>query len=171
MVSLAVFALVLVGVYQVFIPVLKFANSTTERLSVQQDVRLAVDRIARDFRESDFSRLHVYPGNTAVALVTTRSSCSGAFTLDAATGQEQWQAMIYIVLDPTSGEIRRYCDPTTTFYLPAPVITGPSTLLARNVLSVAFSPNTDSVTIDLQERTPRGGAERFIRTEFVPQNE
>src|SRR3972149_2533387 len=75
------------GVYQVFIPVLKFAQSTNERLAVQQDVRLAMDRMARDMRESDMSRLQVYPGGTAIGLVTARAGCSGAFMVDAAGGR------------------------------------------------------------------------------------
>src|SRR3990172_6906879 len=91
------FALVTAGVYQVFIPVLKFARSTNERLSVQQDVRLAMDRMARDMRESDMSRLQVYPGGAAIGLVTARAGCSGAFTVDAASGRPLWQAMVYIV--------------------------------------------------------------------------
>src|SRR3989304_4004486 len=85
-VGMAGFALVTAGVYQVFIPVLKFAHSTNERLAVQQDVRLAMDRMARDMRESDMSRLRVYPGGTAIGLVTARAGCRGAFTGDAASG-------------------------------------------------------------------------------------
>ena len=92
-VGMAVFALVTAGVYQVFIPVLKFASSTNERLTVQQDVRLAMDRMARDMRESDMSRLQVYPGGTAIGLVTARAGCSGAFTVDAASGRAAGQGV------------------------------------------------------------------------------
>jgi len=170
-VGMAVFALVTAGVYQVFIPVLKFAHSTNERLSVQQDVRLAMDRMARDMRESDMSRLQVYPGGTAIGLVTARAGCSGAFTVDAASGRPLWQAMVYIVRDAPSGEVRRYCDTASPFYAPAPVTSGPYRVLAGNVQALTFTLNADSVTIDLHERTPRGDAERYIRTEFVPQND
>lgn len=179
-VGMAVFALVLAGVYQVFIPVLRFAASARERLAVQQDVRLAVDRMARDLRESTMStgRLQVYPGGTSIGLVTARAGCSGAFSVDPATGKPRWQATIYIVLDPATGEVRRYCDPTTTFTAATPVTGGPYLVLARNVQALAFAIARDpatgneiGVTVTLHERTPRGDADRHIRTEFVPQND
>lgn len=179
-VGMAVFALVLAGVYQVFIPVLRFAASVNERLAVQQDVRLAVDRMARDLRESAMStgRLEVYPGGAAIGLVTARASCSGDFSVDPSTGEPRWQAVIYLFLDQASGEVRRYCDPTTTFTAASPVTAGPFEVLARNVQVLAFAITRDpatgneiGVTVTLHERTPRGDADRYIRTEFVPRND
>ena len=73
--------------------------------------------------------------------------------------------------DAPSGEVRRYCDTASPFYAPAPVTSGPYRVLAGNVQVLTFTLNADSVTIDLHERTPRGDAERYIRTEFVPQND
>ena len=179
MVGMAVFTLVLVGIYQVFIPVLKFARSTNERLSVQQDVRLAMDRMARDVRESTMARrVQVYAGGTAIGLATTRANCTGSFTIDQPSGRSYWQGVIYIVFDAASGEVRRYCDTSTTFPAAAPVTAGPYTTLARNVRSLTFTltnrnvdARPDVVTIDLEEQTPRGDAQRYIRTEFVPQED
>jgi len=180
---MAVFALVTAGVYQVFIPVLKFARSTNERLYVQQDVRLAMDRMARDIRESTAARLHIYPwppdtAGPAIAVVTARPNCSGTFTLDPVTGRADPQAVIYLVWDQGSGDVRRYCDTAALFANPAaPVTTGASTILARNVQNLTFTRIIDPVTfdfsirIDLQAQTPRGDAERYIRTEFVPHND
>jgi len=179
-VGMAVFALVLVGVYQVFVPVLRFAASASERLAVQQDVRLAVDRMARDLRESAMSagRLEIYAGGAAIGLATARANCSGDFSVDGATGKPRWQAVIYIVFDQASGEVRRYCDSTTTFTAASPPTAGPYQVLARNVQALAFAIARDpitgneiGVTVTLHERTPRGDADRHIRTEFVPQND
>ena len=180
---MAVFALVTAGIYQVFIPVLKFARSTNERLYVQQDVRLAMDRMARDIRESVTASLHVYPwppdtSGPAIAVVTARPNCSGTFTLNPGTGGADPQAVVYLVWDQASGELRRYCDTSTTRANPAaPVTAGPYTVLARNVQNLTFTRVTHpvsqdiSIRIDLQAQTPRGDAERYIRTEFVPHNE
>lgn len=171
-VGLAVSALVMVGIYQVFVPVLLFARSSNDRVAVQQDVRLAMDRMARDLRESQMavSRLRVY-GGTAIGLVTARPGCSGPFDVDEISGAPDWQAVIYIVRDAGSGEVRRYCDSTSTFTAAAPVVAGPYNVLASNVQAVTFTQNADSVTVALHERTPRGEANRYIRTEFVPQND
>lgn len=167
----------MVGVYQVFVPVLLFARSSNDRLAVQQDVRLAMDRMARDLRESQMavSRLRVY-GGTAIGLVTTRPGCSGPFQVDAGSGTPDWQAVIYIVRDAPSGELRRYCDTTSTFTAAAPVVAGAYNLMARNVQAITFTKNEapevqGSVTIELHERTPRGESNRYIRTEFVPLND
>lgn len=176
MASMAIFALVTAGIYQVFIPFLKMARSTTERLAVQQDVRLAMDRMARDLRESTVARLRVYPGGTAIGFVSARANCTGAFSVVASTGVPDWQAVVYIVLDAPSGEVRAYCD-TPSLLWPddtAPVTSGAFRVLADNVQALTFaqSPSPfDSVTIELHERTPRGDADRYIRTEFVPQND
>ena len=130
MVGMAVFTLVLVGIYQVFIPVLKFARSTNERLSVQQDVRLAMDRMARDVRESSMARrIRTYPdgGGPAIGMVTARAGCSGSFAIDQPSGRPYWQGIIYIVFDAASGEVRRYCDASTTIPGAAPATTSPYT--------------------------------------------
>ena len=177
-VGLAVSTLVMVGVYQVFVPVLLFARSSNDRLSVQQDVRLAMDRMARDLRESQMavSRLRIY-GGTAIGLVTARPFCTGPFAINAGSGTPDWQAVIYIVRHAPSGELRRYCDTTSTFTAAAPVVVGAYNLMARNVQAVTFTPDAPtisaatSVTIALHERTPRGEANRYIRTEFVPLND
>jgi hypothetical protein len=173
--SMAIFALVTAGVYQVFIPFLKMARSTSERLAVQQDARLAMDRIARDLRESTVAvgRFRVYGGGTAIGLVSARPSCTGAFTIDATSGRPLWQAMIYIVRDAASEEIRAYCDTVSTFASAAPVTSGAFRVLANDVEALTFTQSLtlDSVTIELHERTPRGDADRYIRTEFVPQND
>jgi type II secretory pathway pseudopilin PulG len=173
--AMAIFAVVTAGIYQVFIPFLKMARSTSERLAVQQDARLAMDRMARDLRETTaaLGRFQVYGGGTAVGLVSARPSCTGAFTVDATSGRPLWQAMIYIVRDAPSEEVRAYCDAASTFAAAAPVTTGPHRVLAANVQALTFtqSGTGDSVTIELHERTPRGDADRHIRTEFVPQND
>lgn len=162
----------MVGIYQVFVPVLLFARSSNDRVAVQQDVRLAMDRMARDLRESQMavSRLRIY-GGTAIGLVTARPSCTGPFAINAGSGTPDWQAVIYIVRDAESGEVRRYCDTTSTFTAAAPVVADPYSVLARNVQAITFTASADSVTIALHERTPRGEANRYIRTEFVPQND
>ncbi|MGH2454501.1 MAG: PilW family protein [bacterium] len=174
MASMAIFALVTAGIYQVFIPFLKMARSTNERLAVQQDTRLAMDRMARDLRESIVARLRVYGGGTAIGFASPRPGCTGAFTVDAPSGKPFWQATVYIVRDAPSGEVRAYCDATPPLFpAAAPVTTGPYRVLADNVQLLSFvqSPSFDSISIELHERTPRGDADRYIRTEFVPQND
>ncbi len=173
MAGMAIFALATAGIYQVFIPFLKMARSTNERLAVQQDVRLAMDRMARDLREATAARLVVYGGGASIGFVSARPGCTGAFTVDAVSGRPLWQAMVYIVRDAPSEEVRAYCDTTSTFAAAAPVTGGAFRVLADNVQALTFtqSPTLDSVTIELHERTPRGDADRHIRTEFVPQND
>lgn len=175
MASMAIFALVTAGIYQVFIPFLKMARSTNERLAVQQDTRLAMDRMARDLRETNVARLRVYGGGTALGFATTRPGCTGAFTVDGPSGKPFWQAVVYIVRDAPSGEVRAHCDATSPLF-PAsagPVTSGPFRVLADNVQLLSFvqSSSFDSVSIELHERTPRGDTDRYIRTEFVPQND
>jgi type II secretory pathway pseudopilin PulG len=171
--AMAIFAVVTAGIYQVFIPFLKMARSTSERLAVQQDARLAMDRMARDLRETTVGRFQIYGGGTAIGVVSARPSCTGAFTVDATSGRPLWQAMIYIVRDAPSQEVRAYCDAASTFAAAAPVTTGPYRVLAGNVQALTFtqSPTGDSVAIELHERTPRGDADRHLRTEFVQQND
>ncbi len=173
--AMAIFAVVTAGIYQVFIPFLKMARSTNERLAVQQDARLAMDRMARDLRETTtaFSRLQIYGGGTAIGLVSARPSCTGAFTVDAVSGRPLWQAMIYIVRDAPSQEVRAYCDAGSTFAAAAPVTTAPYRVLAGNVQTLTFTAGAtgDSVMIQLHERTPSGDTDRYLRTEFVQQND
>src|SRR3972149_1616707 len=49
-------------------------------------------------------------GGGPSGLAPPRAGCGGPFRVAAPGAQPLWQAMVYIVRDAPSGEVRRYCD-------------------------------------------------------------
>ena len=182
-------ALVIFSLYQVFIPTFALSRNSSERLVRQQDVRLALDRLARDVHETAANRITVYgTGNGCIgsyqgcmALVTPRTNCSDGFQLT--TGFPSWQATIYIWRDTASNELRRRCDTTTTFGAGTwpPTLT-PYTVIGTSIVEAAFtlepagSPSPTSLAIVLREQAASAPQSRRYQTEFqnqtvfLPQN-
>lgn len=188
--GLVLFSLVILTLYQVFIPTLVLSSNTTERLERQQDVRLAIDRLARELHETTLARLTIYTtGCTGayegcIGYVTARTSCSGDFILtrDPVTGFPNgfpnWQATVYVWRDTGSNELRRRCDTTTTFPSSAwpPTLTS-FTVVARQIDQASFMLLATGVQITVREqaatasRSSRRYQTEFLnRTVFVPQN-
>ncbi len=193
--GLVLFSLVILTLYQVFIPTLVLSSNTTERLERQQDVRLAIDRLARELHETTLARLTIYTAGCTgayegcIGYVTARcdtsSSCLGALTSSCSgpyfqtpNGFPEWQATIYVWRDTGSNELRRRCDTTTTF----PSSTWPPpltsfTVVARQIDQAAFTLLATGVQISVRERAAtasrssrRYQTEFLNRTVFVPQN-
>lgn len=192
-VGLLLLSLVILAVYHVNIPTFTLWRSLDDQLATQQDVRLAVDRVARALHETTpaFGRLRAYTAaegcsgahEGCIGFVTARAAhCGGSFQLSR--GAPDWQSTIYVWRDTASNELRLRCDVGATF----PVATWPPTLepftvIGMHVVAAAFSfepagsPTPTSVTMRLEERAPALGpsahtsrATVFNGTVFVPQN-
>lgn len=185
MVAVTLLSLVLIVVYQVFIPAFALSRNTDERLNRQQDVRLALDRLARDMHESTaaLGRLRVYsPGmgctgsyEGCIGFVTARDGCTGDFALIG--GSPNWQATIYVWRDVAANELRRRCDtpPSPVFPVfpvtawPPPTL-APYTVMGREIVAAAITPVANGVQINLRERAvTAAGSSRRYQTEFYNQ--
>ena len=193
-VGLVLFGLVLLCVYRVFIPAFALSRDAVERLSAQQDVRLAIDRVARQLHETTlaFGRTRVYtaasgcadPYEGCIGFVTARSAaCAGPFQL--ANGAPDWQATIYIWRDATANELRIRCDATTTFPVtrwPPPAL-APYGVVGTHVTTASFTLRPEggalpaAVAVALREEISAGSrgspspqAAFANRTVFVPEN-
>jgi hypothetical protein len=182
-VGLVLFSLVVLTLYQVFIPTIALSSNTTERLERQQDVRLAVDRLARELHETTLARLTIYTTGCAgayegcIGYATARTTCVGAFQLT--DGFPNWQAAIYVWRDAGSNELRRWCDPTTTIPSGAwpPGALTPYTVVARQIDQASFTLTATGLQMSVRERAAtasrssrRYQTEFLNRTVFVPQN-
>jgi type II secretory pathway pseudopilin PulG len=190
-VGLALFGFVLLSIYQLYTPTFVLSRHIDEQLVAQQDVRLALDRVARAMHEttSAFGRMRAYTAESGcvgtyeacIGFVTARNAkCSGAFQLIG--GGPDWQATIYLWRDTASNELRLRCDPTTTFpsvKWPPPTL-APYMAVGTHIVaaSITFrpsgSPNPTALSVVLQEQvspsSPRYQKGFFSRTIFVPQN-
>ena len=180
--GLVLLALVLVAIYRVFIPVFALSRNSSERLTRQQDVRLAIDRMARDLHETAPTRVVVYnAGNGCdgayqgcIAFVTPRLSCSGDFQL--AGGFPSWQATIYIWRDIATNELRRRCDETTTFSVTnwPPALT-PYTVIGTRIIDATFALQLNGstpagVSVFLREQAATAAQTSYkYQTEFLSQ--
>jgi Tfp pilus assembly protein PilW len=159
LVGLALLGLVILSIYQVFVTAFVLAQRTDDRLVVQQDVRLALDRMARVLHETTLApgRLRVYPAE---------AGC---------TGQYVWR-------DAASNELRSRCDPRTTFPAvewPPPALT-PHAVIGTNVVGTSFTlqPSGNaapsSVAVTVHERvpgaSPRLQGDVYLQTVIVPEN-
>jgi type II secretory pathway component PulJ len=129
-VGLGLLGFVLLAIYHLYGSTFVLSRDINNRLAAQQDVRLALDRVARALRETThaFGRLRVYPAEAGcsgayegcLGFVTARdANCTGTFQL--INGAPNWQATMYLWRDTASNELRLRCDPGTTF----PVVTWP----------------------------------------------
>ncbi len=188
--GLVLFGLVVVAIYQIFIPAFALSHHINGRLAAQQDVRLAVDRVARQLHETtlDVGRLRVYSVDAGcvgayqgcIGFATAHSACSGPFTL--LNGAPDWQATIYIWRDTATNELRTRCNPATAF--PAtrwPPILAPYAVIGRQVVAASFtllpegSPQPTAIAMALEEQIATGSRQGlqntfFNQTVFVPEN-
>ncbi len=188
--GLVLFGLVIVAIYQIFIPAFALSHHINGRLAAQQDVRLAVDRVARQLHETtlDVGRLRVYSADAGcvgayqgcIGFVTAHSACSGPFTL--LNGAPDWQATIYIWRDTATNELRTRCNPAAAF--PAtqwPPILAPYAVIGRQVVAASFtllpegSPQPTAIAMALEEQIATGSRQGlqntfFNQTVFVPEN-
>ncbi len=149
--GLTLFALTLVSLYQVLLPTFALWRNSDDRIARQQDVRLAIDRLARDLHETTmaFGRLKVYTAGegctgayeACIGFATARDTgCGGTFQLTA-SGDPNWQAIVYVWRDVPSRELRRRCD--TSVQMPAttwpPALT-PHEVIGRRVILTTFTP-------------------------------
>lgn len=191
-VGLVLLGIVLLSIYALYRPTFSFSRTVGERLAAQQDIRLAIDRMARALHETTLSpgRLVVYSAEDGCAdayqgcigFVTARDEqCTGAFQLIA--GAPNWQATLYVWRDTAAHELRLYCDTSTTFPVtrwPPPTLQPYAVIGARVVAaSFALDPSGASaptaVAMAVQEQIPgptRAAPPKmfFNRTVFVPQN-
>ena len=191
--GLVLLALIIVSIYQLYIPTFRLSQNAHEGLEAQQDVRLAVDRVARALHETStaFGRVRLYAAAAGcsgayegcIGFVTARDArCAGAFRLVG--GEPDWQATIYVWRDTSSNELRLRCDTSSTFPTSAwPPTLEPYTVIGTRVVSAAFtlqpadSRATAAIAVALQEQasTPSRPASSyrtsvFNRTVFLPQN-
>lgn len=191
--GLVLFALSVVSVYQIFIPTFALWRNSDERIVRQQDVRLVVDRLARDLHETttSFGRLKVYTAaegctgayEGCIGFVTARgvpgADCAGAFQFAPGdSGEPGWQATIYVWRHTASNELRRRCQEGTIL----PVSTWPPTLtpytvIGRRVIQASFALQSGGIAISLREQastatrpTYRYQTTFFTQTILLPQN-
>ena len=197
--GLVLLALTIVSLYQVMIPSFALWRNSDERIARQQDVRLAIDRMARALHESNaaFGFLRAYncagPSQnencSAIGFVTARdNNCSGLFQYVPGTGSPNWQAAIYVWWDTASGELRQHCAVGTT---PGPTLPAgllPFTVIGRQLSRVSFtlcnpcspplaSTNPVAVALAFEERattasrpTYRYQTKFYNQTVFLPMN-
>jgi hypothetical protein len=193
LVGLALLALIIVSIYRLYLPTFALSQRIHDGLQAQQDVRLAVDRVARALHETTTAvgRLRVYPPESGcrgsydacVAFVTPRDDgCTGSFHLIG--GAADWQATIYVWRDAASHELRLHCDATSVFPAPdwPPPVLEPHDVVARNVAAASFTvrttdggvPTAIAVALEEQPRTADqvSGYQTawFNQTVFFPQN-
>lgn len=191
-VGLVLLGIVLLSIYALYRPTFALSRNIGQRLAAQQDVRLAIDRVARSMHETTlaYGRMRVYSAAAGctgayegcIGFVTARDGdCTGSFQLVA--GAPNWQATVYVWRDTAANELRLHCEPGTTF----PVTTWPPpdlwpyAVIGTRVVAASFtleplgSPTPTSVAMAVAEQIP--GPPRstlqtrfFNRTVFVPQN-
>lgn len=195
--GLVLLTLTIVSLYQVMIPSFALWRNSDERIARQQDVRLALDRLARSLHESSvaFGFLRGYncsgPSQnencTAIGFVTARENCTGQFRYTGA-GTPNWQAAVYIWWDATSGELRQYCAVGSNPAPTLPLGLSPFTIVGQQLSQVSFTlcnpcspvtPSTSPVAlaVALEERattatrpTYRYQTNFFNQTIFLPVN-
>jgi hypothetical protein len=189
-VGLSLFGFVLLAIYYVYGPTFALNQGINSRLSAQQDVRLALDRVARSLRETTTApgRLKVYTEETGctggyqgcVGFVTARSDdCKGTFQL--IDGAPNWQATLYLWRDTASNELRLSCDRQTTFPVDSwpPRALNPFVVVGTRVVGLAVTlqetegGRPTSIAIALREQAAgyRGAPTNFLNeTIFLPQN-
>jgi hypothetical protein len=190
-VGLSLFGFVLLAIYYVYGPTFALNQRIDSRLSAQQDVRLALDRVARSLRETTTApgRLKVYTEETGCAggyqgcigFVTARGGddCRGEFQL--IDGAPNWQATLYLWRDTASNELRISCDRGSTFPVDQwpPRNVNPFVVVGTHVVDAAVTlravegTRPTAIAIALREEAAgyRGAPTNFFNeTIFLPQN-
>jgi len=193
-VGLVFFGFVLGAVYQLFVHAFAFSHTTDEQLAAQQDLRLAIDRVARQLHETTLTvgRVRVYTAQAGctdeyqacIGFVTARGSdCLGPFQLQ--NGVPDWLATIYVWRDTSTDELRSRCDSSTGFPAgrwPPPLLT-PYTLIGTHIIGASFmllpsgSPAPTAVAVEFEEDlvktarpVPADEDTSVNQTIFVPAN-
>lgn len=194
-VGLVLFSLLLLAVYHLHLPTFALWRTIDRRLAAQQDVRLAVDRVARALQETTLAlgRFRVYTAadgcsgayEACIGFVTARDGdCTGTFQL--ATGEPDWRATMYVWRDMASNELRLRCDVNMAFPVqtwPPPHL-DPATVIATHVVAASFSLEpAESVTptavivalaeqVEASARSPNAASQAILynSTVFVPRN-
>jgi hypothetical protein len=191
LVGLLLLALVILSIYQLYVPTFTLSQNLHEGLEAQQDVRLGLDRVSRALRETTtaFGRVRLYAPEAGctgafegcIGFVTARDACTGSFRLVG--GAPDWQATIYVWRDTASNELRLRCDADSTFPVGAwpPTTLEPHTVIGTRVVAASFtlqpaeSPAPTAIAVALQEQassrsTSRYHTSAFNRTVFLPRN-
>jgi len=190
LVGLVLLALVILSIYQLYIPTFTLSQNIHEGLEAQQDVRLGLDRVSRALRETTtaFGRVRIYAPEAGctgafegcIGFVTARDACTGSFRLVG--GTPDWQATIYVWRDTLSNELRLRCDAGSTFPVGVwPPTLEPYTVIGTRVVAASFtlrppeSPAPAAIAVALQEQassrsTSRYHTSSFNRTVFMPRN-
>jgi type II secretory pathway pseudopilin PulG len=189
-VALMLMGIVFLSIYALYRPTFALSRDISGRLAAQQDIRLALDRLARALHETtmSFGRMRVYtpeagcaaPYEGCIGFVTARDAgCAGSFQLVG--GAPNWQATIYVWRDTSSNELRWRCDPSTTFPVttwPPPALE-PYSVIGTKVVATSFtlepseSPAPTSVAIAVEEQVPSRSPlpeTLYNRTVFALQN-
>lgn len=185
-------ALVVLSIYQLYIPTFRLSQNVHEGLEAQQGVRLAIDRVARALHETStaFGRMRLYAAESGcsgayegcIGFVTARDACVGAFRLVG--GAPDWQATVYVWRDTSSNELRLRCDASSAFPARAwPPALEPYTVIGTKVVAASFTlqpaesqiPTAIAMALQEQASTSSRPASRyhtssFNRTVFLPQN-
>lgn len=197
LVAASIFTLIIGSVWRGFIPALTVSTVMHSRLAAQQDVRLALDRVARQIHETSLIRLQTYvtscpssgcpsetgPGcpvdNGCVAFSSARPACVGSFQL--LNAKPNWQAAVYLWWDRSSQTVRMFCDATAT--LPAGTwpdtsswftyqTVGSQITAARFILQRDASFKPVSLQVSYTEQIPGSRYQRSFSNEtgYLPQN-
>ena len=150
LVGIAILLVVLLGVYQVYDAGQWLFWRAQARADVQQDIRLALERVRRELRMAGAD-----PAATGQAAVQNPTATSVEFIIDA--GASNTSALVRYDLDSTAKTFRRTVQPWTgTGWGAASVTT-----LATNVESLAFQyfpsaalPGLTRIRITIQEVRP-----------------
>jgi len=174
--AMAVLAIVLGGIYGVFVLAAKRAEQAQARARVQQEIRVAIDHMARELREASRDPAAVQFYNTActgcaIGFRTARDA-AGTFVVETNNmlptyGQPQWQGVVYIYRD--GAMLKRHADYSTTAVAGSPV-TAPSTdpVVLSNVQEVEFRPTGN--TIRLRLVALQRNELTAIQTDIEPEN-
>lgn len=174
--ALAILSIVLGSIYGVFVLAVKRAEHAQARAKIQQETRVAIDRIARELRETSRDPAAVQFYNTActgcaIGFRTARDA-AGNFVVEMNNmlptyGQPQWQGVVYLYRD--GAMLKRHADYSTTAVAGAPV-TAPSTdpVVLSNVQEVEFRPTGN--TIRLRLVALQRNELTAIQTDIEPEN-
>ena len=192
-VGLVLFSMLVLAVYHLYLPTFALWRTIDDRLATQQDVRLAVDRVARALQETTLAvgRFRIYTTDNGcsgayegcIGFVTARDGkCTGSFHLSQ--GAPDWRATMYVWRDTGANELRLRCDATTAFPAPAwPPRLDPSVVIGTHVVGASFSvepaesATPAAVTVTLAEQIAASGqrattaqATSYNSTVLVPRN-
>ncbi len=174
--ALAILSIVLGGVYGIFVLAVKRAEHAQTRAKIQQETRVAIDRITKELRETSRgpSAVQFYdvpcPG-CAVGFRTPRDA-GGTFVIETngglpTYGQPRWQGVVYLYRDGAT--LKRHVDYSTTALAGSPVTApGVDPVVLSNVQEVEFRPAGSAMRLRLVAL--RRDELTAIQTDVEPEN-